>query len=169
MTRGSATLGSAIFFVVAPCFVAGAVPWWLSHWQFHPPLLGMPSLRIVGGILIAAGLLGLIESFARFAWQGIGTPAPVLPTRFLVVSGLYLHVRNPMYLAVLFAVLGQGVLLGNAAVLFYALILCPLFDAFVRMYEEPSLRKRFGRQYESYCAQVPRWIPGFTSWKRKAH
>jgi hypothetical protein len=47
-------------------------------------------------LLIVAGLPGLVDSFARFALQGLGTPAPIAPTQNLVVTGLYRYVRNPI-------------------------------------------------------------------------
>jgi len=63
------------------------------------PLLGFFPIRVAGGLLIATGLPVLLDSFARFALKGLGTPAPVFPTRHLVITGLYRYVRNPMYVA----------------------------------------------------------------------
>src|SRR5262249_48893609 len=117
MRKVIAILGSAIFLVIAPGFVAGLAPWWISHWRIAPPFFGISVIRIAGGLLIAIGAIGLLDSFARFALQGIGTPAPVFPTRHLVVTGLYRYVRNPMYLAVVTTILGQGLLFGNASLL----------------------------------------------------
>jgi len=73
------------------------VPWWISHWRVDAAFLGSPAFRFVGGVLLGLGAVGLLDSFGRFAVQGIGTPAPVFPTRHLVVTGLYRYVRNPMY------------------------------------------------------------------------
>ena len=78
--------GSAIFLVLAPGFVAGMVPWWISHWRVEAALLGLPALRFLGGVLLALGAVGILDSFSRFAIQGIGTPAPVFPTRHLAPS-----------------------------------------------------------------------------------
>lgn len=97
--RASAIIGSAVFLVIAPGFVAGLVPWWISGWRFEPPFFGAPLIRFAGGILLALGMVGLLDSFLRFSIKGLGTPAPVFPTRHLVVSGLYRYVRNPMYVA----------------------------------------------------------------------
>src|SRR6185503_7736600 len=98
--RTIAVLGSAVFFVVAPCTLAGLIPWSITHWEFRPPFFDLPATRAVGILLIVAGLPGLIDSFARFALQGLGTPAPIAPTQNLVVTGLYRYVRNPIYIAV---------------------------------------------------------------------
>jgi hypothetical protein len=81
-----AILGSATFLVLAPGFVAGMVPWWISHWRVEAAFLGLPLLRFGGGLLLALGATGLLDSFGRFAIQGMGTPAPVFPTRKLVFS-----------------------------------------------------------------------------------
>ena len=99
-----AIVGSAVFLVVAPGFVAGLVPRWISRWRFEPAFFAMPAFRFAGGLLMMLGGIGLLDSFVRFAVQGVGTPAPVFPTRHLVVTGLYRHVRNPMYVAVVSAI-----------------------------------------------------------------
>jgi protein-S-isoprenylcysteine O-methyltransferase Ste14 len=103
-----AIVGSAIFLVLAPGFVAGMVPWWISHWRVDAAFLGFPVFRFLGGVLLGLGAVGLLDSFGRFAVQGIGTPAPVFPTRHLVVTGLYRYVRNPMYVAVVSAFMETG-------------------------------------------------------------
>ena len=72
------------------------------------PCGAAPVLRWAGAGLAAAGAGVLLSAFARFALEGLGTPAPVAPTERLVVGGLYRHVRNPMYLAVLAAIAGQA-------------------------------------------------------------
>jgi len=159
LRRVSAMSGSAVFLVIAPGLVAGLAPWWISHWRLEAPFFGLQLFRFAGGILIALGGIGLLDSFVRFAVQGLGTPAPVFPTRHLVVSGLYRYVRNPMYVAVVSAILGQGLLLGNVALLEYGALVWLLFHLFVLLYEEPTLRASFGSEYELFCTDVPRWIP----------
>lgn len=154
-----------MFVIVAPGFVAGLMPWWISRWQFQPAFFLAQSIRFVGGFLIGLGLVGLLDSVARFAIQGFGTPAPVYPTRKLIVTGLYRFVRNPMYIAVVAAILGQGLLLGNLELLEYGGLVWLLFHLFVLLCEEPTLRATFGRDYSVFCAVVPRWIPRLTPWK----
>lgn len=157
-----AIVGSGVFLVIAPGFVAGWVPWWISHWRIEPPFLGLLTFRFAGAVLIALGVIGLLDSFVRFAVQGLGTPAPVFPARHLVVTGLYRYVRNPIYVAVLSAILGQGLVFGNATLLEYGALIWVLFHLFVLVYEEPTLRASFGSEYEEHCAAVPRWIPRFS-------
>jgi len=163
--RTSAILGTAVFLILAPGTVAGLIPWWISHWRLHPPFLGFTPFRAIGVLLIVAGAVVLLESFARFAVQGIGTPAPVLPTRHLVINGSYLYVRNPMYFAVTASILGQALLLGNTHLLTYAVLPWLAAHLFVVTYEEPTLQRSFGAEYEIYRAHVPRWIPRLTPWR----
>jgi protein-S-isoprenylcysteine O-methyltransferase Ste14 len=165
MRRVLAVLGSALFLVIAPGGVAGLVPWWISHWRMQAPLLGFPPIRVIGGLLIAAGLPVLLDSFVRFALMGLGTPAPVFPTRHLVVNGLYHYVRNPMYVAVVSLIFGQGLLLGNVRVIEYGFFVWLAFHLFVLLYEEPTLRSTFGDEYKAFCAHVPRWIPRLRPWR----
>src|SRR5437762_5606252 len=119
MKRTIAVLGSALFFAVAPSSVAGLVPWWITHWEFRPPFFDLDATPAVGILLIVAGLPGLVDSFARFALQGLGTPAPIAPTQNLVVTGLYRYVRNPIYVALVAVILGQAVLFGDQRLLGY--------------------------------------------------
>jgi protein-S-isoprenylcysteine O-methyltransferase Ste14 len=165
MQRVVASIGTAIFLVVAPGGVAVLVPWWIYRWHLAAPLLGFFPLRVLGVLLLAAGLPVLLDSFARFALKGLGTPAPVAPPRRLVVTGLYRRVRNPMYVAVVSLILGQGLLFGSVAVLAYGLSVWVVFHLFVLLYEEPTLRSTFGAEYEQFCAHVPRWIPRLRSWR----
>jgi len=81
-----AIIGSATFLVIALGFVAGLVPWWISHWRQNPAFFGLVVTRIAGGVLLCAGSVGLLDSFARFAVQGVGTPALVFPTRRLMIT-----------------------------------------------------------------------------------
>ena len=160
-----AIVGSGVFLVIAPGFVAGLVPWWISRWRLEAPFFGIPLCRFAGGMLITLGVIGLLDSFVRFAVQGVGTPAPVFPTRHLVVTGLYRYVRKPMYIAVVCTILGQGLVFGNVALLEYGGLVWLLFHLWVLGYEEPTLTAPFGSEYEVFCAAVPRWIPRFTPWK----
>jgi protein-S-isoprenylcysteine O-methyltransferase Ste14 len=164
MTRLSASLGSVVFLLVAPAMIAGVVPWWMTRWQVKSSLLDVLPLKVVGVILIGSGLAVLLDSFARFALQGIGTPAPAFPTRHLVVTGLYRHVRNPIYLAVTALILGQGLLFASIALIAYAALIWVGFHVFVIAYEEPTLRRTFGAEYDRYCANVPRWLPRIRPW-----
>ena len=109
----TAAVGSAVFFVVAPGVVAGLVPWLISGWhvQWSMSVLGIAMLAL-GCALVAAAVVVLVRNFVRFVVEGRGTPSPVLQTERLVVGGDYRFVRNPMYLAVITAMLGQAMIFG---------------------------------------------------------
>jgi protein-S-isoprenylcysteine O-methyltransferase Ste14 len=161
MARAAAAAGSAVFFVLAPGVVAGLVPWWLTGWRVDDPLPYWAPLRLVGTLLLVIGLGVLIHTFAQFVEEGDGTPAPVAPTQQLVVGGLYRYVRNPMYLAVLATIVGQGLLLGQPVLLLYGCAVAAAFVAFVRGYEEPALHRQYGAKYDSYRRAVPGWWPRY--------
>ena len=165
MNRSSAIVGSAVFLVIAPGTIAVLVPYWIYRWHMAPPLLGFSAFRVLGALLICAGLPLLLDSFARFAIHGLGTPAPVAPPKHLVVSGLYRYVRNPMYVAVSSLVFGQGLLFGSTQVLEYGVAVFVGFHLFVLLYEEPVLREKFDAEYDSYCRNVRRWWPRIKAWR----
>ena len=167
MNRSAAILGSAVFLVIAPGTIAVLIPYWICRWHMAPPLLGWSAIRVIGAVLIVTGLPLLLDSFARFAIQGLGTPAPVAPPRHLVVSGLYRYVRNPMYVAVSAMVFGQGLFFGSVQVLQYGLAVVVGFHLFVLLYEEPTLRGKFGSEYSNYCQHVRRWWPRMRAWNEK--
>jgi protein-S-isoprenylcysteine O-methyltransferase Ste14 len=112
-----------------------------------------------GALLVAAGAAVLLHAFARFVVEGIGTPAPVAPPEHLVVGGLYRYVRNPMYLAVAATIIGQALILGRPALLLYVAAFGAAVASFVRFYEEPTLARRFGAEYDAYRRAVPAWWP----------
>jgi protein-S-isoprenylcysteine O-methyltransferase Ste14 len=161
-SRVLALLGTGIFLFVAPGTVAGVVPWWMSRWRVSDSLPGFMALRVMGALWMAVGFVLLMETFVRFAIQGIGTPAPLYPTNHLVVKGSYRHVRNPMYVAVVSLILGEAMVFGNVHVFIYGLFVWLAMHMFVLLYEEPTLRRTFAQEYVDFCAHVPRWIPRLT-------
>ncbi len=165
MRRLFAILGSALFLVLAPGTVAGLVPRWISRWRFEHTGPWWLPIQIVGAVLAALGTVVLLDSFVRFAIKGLGTPAPVFPTRHLVVTGLYRYVRNPMYVAVVAIIVGQALIFANLRVLEYGAFVWVCFHLFVIAYEEPTLRASFGPEYEAFCRGVSRWIPRTSPWR----
>lgn len=159
-----AAAGSLVFLVLVPGVVAGVVPWLLTGWNAEEPPSGWLVLRVLGTVLIGVGLFVLVNAFARFVREGLGTPAPISPTEHLVVGGLYRYVRNPMYLAVGSIIVGQALLLGRLILIAYATLFGLAVWAFVRWYEEPTLARRYGTEYESYRNAVPAWWPRRKPW-----
>jgi protein-S-isoprenylcysteine O-methyltransferase Ste14 len=159
--RPTAAAGSALFFALAPALVAGVVPYLLAGWEVeHEWWL---PLRVLGAAIVVAGGVVLVQAFARFVREGLGTPAPVAPTERLVVGGPYRYVRNVMYIAVTAVIVGQALLLGSPGLLIYAAVVWAGMAVFAKTYEEPTLAHRYGAQYEEYRRTVrgwwPRWRP----------
>jgi protein-S-isoprenylcysteine O-methyltransferase Ste14 len=169
MRRSAAAIGSGIFFLLAPGIVAGVVPWWITRWHIRGDgrTAAWIPLRVIGVALLVVSVPVLVRAFWQFASEGLGTPAPVAPTAKLVVGGLYRYVRNPMYLAVIGAIVGQALLLGQPLLLFYAGGILTAFVSFVRWYEEPTLTRQFGAEYETYRKAVPAWWPRRQPWRPK--
>ena len=165
MHRAAAIVGSVLFLVVAPGTLVVLIPFWISGWLVAPPLLGFVGFRVLGVLLMAAGLPVLLDSFARFALKGLGTPAPIAPPERLVVTGLYRRVRNPIYVAVTSLIVGQALFFGDVRLLEYGLGVWAFFHFCVLALEEPGLRAKFGAEYLDFCAHVRRWIPRFKPWR----
>jgi protein-S-isoprenylcysteine O-methyltransferase Ste14 len=165
MRRPTAAVGSALFFLLAPGVVVGLIPWLLTRWQAREPLPYWAPVRVLGVILLVAGLIVLVRAFVQFVVEGFGTPAPVAAPERLVVGGVYRYVRNPMYVAVLAAIVGQALILGQLGLLLYAAAAWLVVAAFVRFYEEPTLARRFGADYEAYRRAVPAWWPRLRPWE----
>jgi protein-S-isoprenylcysteine O-methyltransferase Ste14 len=158
-SRVRAAVGSAFFMVLAPGGTALLIPWWLTGWEVQGGGPGWAVLRMLGVLLCLAGGVVLVQSFVRFVVEGVGTPAPVAPTDRLVVGGAYRYVRNPMYLAVLALIVGQGLLLGQPVLLAYGGVFLAVTATFVHFYEEPTLRRQFPADYDRYREAVPGWLP----------
>lgn len=154
----------------------GALFFALWFWLL-PPLLGFqidnggPApllfLRRLAAIPAICGFAVALRCVWDFGWTGHGTPAPILPPHELVTTGFYRYVRNPMYIGFFTGWIGLWIVFGHAtwtAVSLAALaIACVML--FVLSYEEPTLREKFGLDYEDYCRHVPRWIPRLHPWE----
>jgi protein-S-isoprenylcysteine O-methyltransferase Ste14 len=157
----TAAIGSAAFFVVAPGTFVGLGPWLITHWEIP----GSSPLRVIFGVvLIVLGVIPPVHAFVQFAKAG-GTPMPVAPTERLVVTGFNRFVRNPMYLGLLIAILGQALLFDSPWLVLYAAVGWIATASFVRWYEEPTLVRTYGEQYEEYRRNVAAWTPRLTPWR----
>ena len=151
-------LKSLLFLILAPGVVAGYIPLVLLR---RGPQLETGVFAYVAIPLWLVGGAILLWSFWNFLIQGRGTPAPIDPPRELVAVGFYRYVRNPMYVGVLAIIIGHFLWFGQWYLLLYAVIVFLAFNTFVTYYEEPTLKRKFGKSYEDYLNQVPRWIPRF--------
>ncbi|HEV2777980.1 MAG TPA: isoprenylcysteine carboxylmethyltransferase family protein [Actinophytocola sp.] len=165
MRKVTAASGSALFFALAPTTVAGLVPWWLTGWRMRAAADWYLAVRVAGALVAVAGFAVLVAAFVRFVVEGAGTPAPVAPTEQLVVGGPYRYVRNPIYLALLAAILGQAMVLAQPVLVVYAAVAGAALVGFVLGYEQPYLAGRYGEQYARYRAAVPGWWPRLRPWR----
>jgi len=165
MMRPSVTAaGTAAFFVLAPGTVAGLIPWLITRWDISGSSTAWRIAQVLGVLLIVVGLIPLVHAFVQFA-KASGTPMPLAPTQRLVVNGFNRYVRNPMYVGVLLAIIGQVLLFGSPGLLVYAAVVWIAFASFVRWYEEPTLARDYGSEYEAYRHNVPAWVPRRRPWK----
>jgi len=151
-------LKSLIFLIAVPGTVVGYIPF---AFLMNGPYIETGFLINLALPLWMIGGATLLWCFWDFFSKGHGTPAPIDPPKELVVTGLYNYTRNPMYVGVLAMVFAHFLWFGYWLLLAYAVLLWFAFHTFVTHYEEPNLKKNFGRAYEAYCKRVPRWIPKF--------
>jgi protein-S-isoprenylcysteine O-methyltransferase Ste14 len=156
----SAVAKTLVFTVFVPGTVAGYVPWRLR--QDAAPVSGAEEWAAITVIAIGIAIY-LHTAFWGFALIGGGTPAPIAPTKILVVKGLHRFVRNPMYIGVALVIGGQAWLFHSRHIAIYMACMLLTAHLFVVFYEEPTLRKQFGEEYDRYRARVARWIPRIRS------
>jgi protein-S-isoprenylcysteine O-methyltransferase Ste14 len=149
-------LNTLLFTIFVPGTVAILIPRWLLG-GFTKPLGGV--LTWIGGIVFLIGAATYLRCAWEFAVRGLGTPAPIAPTKFLVTTALHRYVRNPMYIGVATAILGEAAIFRSLHVAEYACVMLLIAHIFVVLYEEPTLRRQFGESYEEYKRGVPRWLP----------
>jgi protein-S-isoprenylcysteine O-methyltransferase Ste14 len=149
-------LKTFVFTVFVPGTVAGYVP--LRLRRGAAPVAGVEAWAAISVIVIGSAIY-LYTAFWGFALIGGGTPAPIAPTKILVVKGLHHYLRNPMYIGVAFVIGGQAWLFHSLHIAIYMVCMLLTAHLFVLFYEEPTLRKQFGEEYDRYRETVPRWIP----------
>jgi len=150
-------LKSLFFFLLVPGLLLGVFPYRIAQSDVTLFDTGFLRYLAIPFWTISAGMM--VWCFRDFTVKGRGTPAPVDPPRELVATGVYRYVRNPMYVSGVIALTGW-ILWSPSLPLIVALIVFFLAaHTFVVLYEEPTLKKKFGAAYDDYLKQVPRWIP----------
>jgi protein-S-isoprenylcysteine O-methyltransferase Ste14 len=151
-------LNTILFTIFVPGTVAVMGPYWLVGGFPRP----QPSpLTWLGAVITLIGAAIYFRCAWEFAVRGLGTPAPIAPTKFLVTTALHRYVRNPMYIGVAMVILGEAALFRKPHLLAYATVMLLIAHLFVVFYEEPTLHRQFGEPYDAYRRSVPRWIPKF--------
>jgi protein-S-isoprenylcysteine O-methyltransferase Ste14 len=129
---------------------------------------GAARWRWLAAVLSVLGFSVALRCIWDFGWTGHGTPAPFVPPQRLVVVGFYRYVRNPMYAGFAASWIGLWIVFGHANALAITLVavVAVAVDLFVMFYEEPTLRGKFGADYEEYCRNVRRWWPRLQPWNQ---
>ena len=143
--------------------------WLLPRWLgFTVEMAGAARLRWLAAIPSVLGFAVALRCIWDFGWTGRGTPAPVAPPQHLVVVGFYRYVRNPMYVGFAAGWIGLWVIFGhpNPRVIAAVVAVALAVHLFVVFYEEPTLRKKFGPEYEQYLRNVSRWWPRLRAWNQ---
>jgi protein-S-isoprenylcysteine O-methyltransferase Ste14 len=155
----NAAIGTALAFPFGPGVIPVLIPWLVTRWHEGTPY--PLAVRAVGLVLIAIGGIGTIATFLRFVTEGRGTPWPTDPpsSRRVMVGGPYRYVRNPMYVSYILVIVGEAFWLGRPELFIYAAALLVFLLAFVHFWEERTMAKRYGAEFEAYCRQVPGWWP----------
>jgi protein-S-isoprenylcysteine O-methyltransferase Ste14 len=167
-SNGALWLTTAASLAVGAAFFAlwfWLLPGWLG---FHVAAVGEAHWRWIGAVPSVLGFSVTMRCVWDFGRTGHGTPAPFVPPQRLVVVGFYRYVRNPMYVGFFAGWIGLWIVFGraNRSALVAAIVAIAAVVLFVKFYEEPTLRKMFGADYEEYCGNVPRWIPRMRAWSR---
>lgn len=144
--------------IVVPSILLYLTNWHLDRTPVWPVILGIICLII--------GLCLVVSTVKFFLTVGKGTLAPWDPTQKLVVSGPYAYVRNPMITGVVLILLAESLIFYSSALCIWAIVFACVNIIYFILSEEPGLRKRFGKEYEEYCKNVPRIVPRITPWKR---
>ena len=159
---------TAIFTALAPYTVGLCLPDYVHQAFSHETdahILAPPPLFIVGILFLLLGAVIYFWCAWDFASKGMGTPAPIDAPKKLVINGLYRFVRNPMYLGVFSLILSQAMQHYSQPILIYFLFVFACFHLFILLYEEPHLKKVFGKEYDDYCQNVRRWIPRLSPYR----
>lgn len=152
--------GRNLFFtILQPGMVCGLFPWLIARQQYRQALGTVLSFDQYAGIVVfLTGVIITLHCITRFALEGRGTLSPADPTRQLVISGLYQYSRNPMYIGVMFTLIGECLFSQSTSLWLYSLFIFTAFNVFIIGWEEPRLRKDFGMAYKDYCRKVRRWL-----------
>ena len=144
---------AALFIGILLIYVPARLLTWVRI--ARPAEIGV--FQVIGIIVGTVGAMIALWCIYTFVWVGQGTPAPFDPPRRLVIRGPYRFVRNPMYIGAGLALAGASLFYRSLFLLGYAGVFLLVCHLFVISYEEPTLRRTFGGDYEFYCRKVNRW------------
>jgi protein-S-isoprenylcysteine O-methyltransferase Ste14 len=154
-------LKSLFFLLLVPGLFLGYFPYSIA--MTDAQLFEPGVLRYFAFLPWLMGSTAMLWCFWEFTFHGRGTPAPIDPPKELVIAGPYRYVRNPMYVGGVIILLGWLIWSPSLPLILAPIVFLVAFHLFVLFYEEPTLHHKFGKPYEDYLSNVPRWIPKFKS------
>src|SRR5438309_10865883 len=146
---------AALFIGLLFIYLPGRLLTWSG--VVRPEPNGAPQIAAM--IVSSIGTVIALWCIFTFVFVGKGTPAPFDPPRRLVIRGPYRFVRNPMYISAVLVLAGLAIFYQSISVAIYAGLFLLAAHIFVVAYEEPTLRRTFGQEYDAYCVRVRRWWP----------
>jgi protein-S-isoprenylcysteine O-methyltransferase Ste14 len=166
--RGERWMSAIASLIVGGAFFAlwfWLLPGWLG---FRVETAGMARWRWLAAVPSVCGFAVALRCVWDFGWTGRGTPMPAVPPKRLVVVGFYRYVRNPMYVGFAIGWIGLWIVFGHANLAVIGMVAAVALGVhlFVLFYEEPTLRRKFGTDYEEYCRNVNRWWPRLRGWNQ---
>jgi protein-S-isoprenylcysteine O-methyltransferase Ste14 len=126
------------------------------------------SVFVAGILVMSAGATLICVTIYELGRSGKGTLAPWFPTGKLVIRGLYAYVRNPMILGVLTVLAGEAIAFMSWKIFEWMILFFVINQLYFMVYEEPSLERRFGKEYLEYKRKVRRWIPRLKPYQNEA-
>ncbi|WP_394799695.1 methyltransferase family protein [Flavobacterium amniphilum] len=152
----SLVVRNLFFTVLQPGLVVGLFPYLIIGKNYR--LSDFQLFHYVGLSLFLIGLGVLFYCIIKFIFDGFGTISPLDSSKRLVVSGLYNYSRNPMYIGVILALIGETIFFDSFNLLCYTSFVFLGFNLFVIFIEEPRLKRDFRMDYKNYLKSVRRWL-----------
>jgi protein-S-isoprenylcysteine O-methyltransferase Ste14 len=124
------------------------------------PEVPVPAVaRYLGGFPLAALGVWMVADAVQGVYLGQNTPLGDKPPEYLVRTGWYRVVRNPMTVGMTVLLGGEALLLRSVPVLAWAVVVLAVSCATTVKVEEPRLLAAFGDEYARYARGTPRWLP----------
>jgi protein-S-isoprenylcysteine O-methyltransferase Ste14 len=130
----------------------------IGLWCFSPgqTLLYMPY-ELVAGICITVGFTIMLLAWLKFKKSDTAV-CPTAKSSLLVINGPYRYTRNPMYLGMIFILLGASFIMGTIPSMLAPVVFFLIIDKIFIPYEEDKLQSSFSDSYDEYMVATRRWL-----------
>lgn len=170
-----------VFGLAASLAVLGALvisAFWLLAWIIDRLLgwgsvLTSPFSQILGAASLLIGTFWVTWAYSYLVFVGKGLPIELFgyalePTKILVTTGPYAYVRHPAMVGMLFLGLGVALLADSPAGMLLVPVAAVIIAGYLWTFEEKSLQRRFGSDYDEYRSNVPMLIPRLAPYRRQS-